>query len=116
MNPKHVSSKNLLPQPKITPSHGNVLKYPEVTGGTAEIIFPSYPGITLGQEVSWGIRGNGIAFASFKILELKPQYEVKVRFHIVFDAEQVTADYSVRENDEVIGVSHQSVYTVIDRP
>jgi len=114
MKSKYLPREQLLPAPRITPSHGNIVKYSEVTGGNGRIVIPSYPGIAVGHTIAWSVRGNGTAFSWFEVETLAPSYEADLKFDIVFvDTDSVVASFYVWHNDEVLGYSEEKEYTVV---
>jgi hypothetical protein len=113
MKAKHLSREQLLPAPEIRPSHGNTVKYSEVTGGNGRIVIPQYPGILIGHKIYWSVKGNGTEFSVITVEKLEPSYEAVLRFAIVFDSESVFASYFVMLDDEVLGYSHESPYIVL---
>ena len=117
MNSIYLSSNEYFPAPYITPSHGDKVKYPEVTDRKGKIIIPAPQGLELGQSIHWSVKGRGVELSYFSVDDLKPEYEVVLRFNIVFDSESVVASYFVSDaGGHVIGYSAESEYFVQDRP
>ncbi|WP_323147035.1 hypothetical protein [Pseudomonas marginalis] len=112
MNAEYLSREQLLPAPEIRPSHGNTVKYIEVIGGKGRIVIPQYPGISIGHKIYWSVKGHGAEYSVITVEKLEPSYEAVLKFDIVFDSESVVASYFVMLDDEVLGYSHESPYTV----
>ncbi len=112
---KHIKSSDLLPRPRINPSHGNHVNYPEMQGGQASIIIPAYPGLAIGQTIRWTVRGNGLLFGHIEVKSLEHQYKDVVN-GIVFRREVVEAQYGVRQDGHDERLSDHSFYIVDDRP
>lgn len=117
MESKYLAKNQLFPAPNITPSHGETVKYPEVTGRQGRIVIARYPGLALGQRLYWQVEGNGTEFSVIEIEHLEPEYQAVLRFDVVFQEEFVVASYWVTDADgNEIGSSESRKYTVLDRP